>query len=393
MRPLVVSFFTAGTQYERDARKLATSCQRFGYDLDMTPINQGALSWDEVTRLKPQIVRQAAQRHPDRSLLLLDADCWFARPVPWLEQEHGVDVACWQLDPATDLRVGTFIQRHKHQGFRRGSLWASGRVLFRPESLGQILDEWEAVNRERRNDWGDQLNLQIACGRIGATSLAMPSNLIEDIDHRSGFRLAVKRHPVAGRPVPERKVVLMGSAPGVVEWWKRARDWYWREGFTVAAINNAWRVPDLGDLDLWLAPADFAGPEPPPCVPRNSTIGYREQGYRVEERFANWVIGPYWVRKVRTTATDALVHLLNEAIHDEVKLTVHVAGCDMVYPSSGPSHFYGNGPADPLRYTQEQLAKALLAVQGFYEKAGATLRNVSGQVETRLPWERLEVAA
>jgi hypothetical protein len=343
--------------------------------------------------MKPQIIRAAAERHPGKPLLFLDADCWIRRASPWLEGDRG-ELALWTLDPRT-LPKGRFIQRHKYQGLRRGSLWAGGRLLFRPGAMmGQILDEWEKVNLERCNDWGDQLHLQIACSRLGVEGVAMPDYVVAALAHCSGFHRGLKRTPKAQRDVPERKVVLLGSAPSVVKWWKRTRGWYMREGFSVVAINNAWRVPSLDELDIWMHPLDFSGPEPPAEIPRNSTIGYREMGYPVGREFSNWVIGPYWLRGVRLTVTDALVSMLNEAVADGVRLTMHVAGNDMVYPTDGKrTHFYGVGQPDPLRYRSAELDTALLQVQAFYRDAGAVLLNVSGQAETRLPFERMEVAA
>jgi hypothetical protein len=86
--------------------------------------------------------------------------------------------------------------------------------------------------------------------------------------------------------------------------------------------------------------------------------------------------------------------MLNEAVADGVRLTMHVAGNDMVYPTDGKrTHFYGVGQPDPLRYRSAELDTALLQVQAFYRDAGAVLLNVSGQAETRLPFERMEVAA
>lgn len=391
MKPVVISFYTAGTPYEVDAAKLAASCIAHGYALDLTPIPAGP-SWTAVNRMKPQIIREAARRHYGRPLLFLDADCWFTARVPWLEREHG-DLALWKVDPNA-MRPGQFLQRHKHQGLRRGSLWAGGRLLFgRGGRLEEILTAWERMFVERSGDWGDQIHLQIACERLGIEAKAMPAHVVDAIAHESGFHRHHLHPARKKRERPERKVLVLGSAPDVPAWWERNRARYVREGFTIAAINNAWRVPALADLDLWLHPLDFAGPEPPPEIPRNSTIGYRALGYDVGQRFDCWVIAPYWLRgEVRLTVTDALTHLLNESIADEVRLTVHVAGCDMVYPRSGPTHFYGTGVPDPLRFPAVQVRAALMRLQAFYRDAGATLYNVGGRSDTRLPFQRLVAA-
>lgn len=390
MRPVVCSYYTAGTPYEADAAKLEESCRAHGYVSDITPVSAGP-SWDAITRMKPRILRDAAARHRGQPLLFLDADCWVQSQDPWLHRKHG-RLALHKID-ANEIPRGKFGQRHKHQAHRYGGMWQSGRVLLRNDAgLVEILDAWEQELEQRCNDWGDQMALQIACRRLGVEAVTIPRQVLKDaLRHASGFHRHWQR---AAPDTPQRRMLLLGSAPGIVEWWKEHRAWYVREGFVIAAINNAWQVPDLEDLHLWLHPSDFRGAPAPDMIPRNSTWRYGELGY-VTGKTGNWVIGPHWLRGVRLTVTDALVHLLNEALVDGVRLTMHVAGCDMQYPATGQTHFYGTGIADPLRYSEGELARALREVQGFYDQHGATLINASDATETRLPFARIvaEVAA
>jgi hypothetical protein len=127
-------------------------------------------------------------------------------------------------------------------------------------------------------------------------------------------------------------VLMLGSAPMAVE----AAQWP-REAFDkVVAINNAWRI--RGDWDVAIYPWDFP-------VDRRPLAG-QGQSVVTEAEFvpAQNLLGGFVYAGATMAFTGAYWALgaLNPAV-------VAFFGCDMHYPASGPTHFYGSGQPDPLR--------------------------------------------
>ena len=128
-------------------------------------------------------------------------------------------------------------------------------------------------------------------------------------------------------------VLIMGSGPAAVA----VRDWPARAFDARVAINNAWRLrPDWTHL---VHPEDFpAHRRPQTPAPGQRIVDYRDY-VPAQNRFGGFVYGGgtmaftagYW-------ALDALAPRVMAFV-----------GCDMVYPATGPTHFYGTGAADPLR--------------------------------------------
>lgn len=127
-------------------------------------------------------------------------------------------------------------------------------------------------------------------------------------------------------------VLMLGSGPQVLA----ARDWPRAAFDRILAINNAHRVRP--DWDLMIHPWDFppeALPEPRPgqaliteaaFVPaQNALGGFVYAGATMAFTAAYWAL-----------------HALRPKV-------IAAFGCDMHYPQTGPTHFYGKGSPDPLR--------------------------------------------
>jgi hypothetical protein len=127
-------------------------------------------------------------------------------------------------------------------------------------------------------------------------------------------------------------VLMLGSAPMAVE----AAKWP-REPFDkIVAINNAWRV--RADWDAAIHPWDFPEDRRPLAGPGQAVVTEAEfvpaqnlLGGFVYAGATMAFTGAYWA-----------LHALRPAV-------IAVYGCDMHYPKSGPTHFYGSGQPDPLR--------------------------------------------
>ncbi len=128
-------------------------------------------------------------------------------------------------------------------------------------------------------------------------------------------------------------VLILGSGPSVTE----AETWS-RDPFeTVVAINNAWRV--RSDWDFLIYPEDF----PEERMPERPQAGQLLVTYKdfvpAQNRFGGFV---YAGGTMAFTAAYWALAVLRPQV-------LAFLGCDMVYPVSGPTHFYGKGTADPLR--------------------------------------------
>ncbi len=128
------------------------------------------------------------------------------------------------------------------------------------------------------------------------------------------------------------QVLLLGSAPMAAA----AREWPRAPFDRVVAINNAWAI--RSDWDDMIYPWDFPEdrrPSPGPgqnlitqedFVPTQNTYGgFVYAGGTMAYTAAYWILGALRPR------------------------TIAVFGCDMHYPATGPTHFYGTGTPDPLR--------------------------------------------
>ena len=128
-------------------------------------------------------------------------------------------------------------------------------------------------------------------------------------------------------------VLILGSGPSVVA----AGDWPRGPFDRIVAINNAWAVrPDWDDL---IHPSDF----PPARMPRATGPAQRivtaADYVPVQNRFGGFV---YAGGTMAFTAGYWALGALRPRV-------MAFLGCDMVYPATGPTHFYGTGTADPLR--------------------------------------------
>lgn len=128
-------------------------------------------------------------------------------------------------------------------------------------------------------------------------------------------------------------VLILGSGPNVVA--SKAWPATWFDHIVV--MNNAWRVrPDWNAL---VYPEDF----PADRMPHNVAVGQKlvdaDAFVPAQNNFGGFVYAGGTM--AYTTAYWAL-----SALRPTIMAFL---GCDMVYPKSGDTHFYGTGTADPLR--------------------------------------------
>lgn len=126
--------------------------------------------------------------------------------------------------------------------------------------------------------------------------------------------------------------LMLGSAPMAAE----AALWP-REPFdTVIAINNAWRI--RADWDAAVYPWDFP-PDRHPIAGPGQRLVTEDDFVPAQNAFGGFVYAG-------ATMAFTSAYWMLFALRPKVIATF---GCDMHYPASGDTHFYGQGAADPLR--------------------------------------------
>ncbi len=127
-------------------------------------------------------------------------------------------------------------------------------------------------------------------------------------------------------------LLMLGSAPMAVE----ARDWPRAPFDRILAINNAHLVrPDWDDM---IHPWDFPEHRRPKPRPGQRLIT-QEDFVPAQNAYGGFV---YAGGTMAYTAAYWALDALRPTV-------IAVFGCDMHYPATGPTHFYGTGTPDPLR--------------------------------------------
>lgn len=127
-------------------------------------------------------------------------------------------------------------------------------------------------------------------------------------------------------------VLVLGSGLTAL----RAAAWPRGRFDRIVAINNAWRVrPDWDDL---IHPWDFPADRLPAC--RDNQRLVTEQEFVPAQNAQGGFV--YAGATMAYTAAYWALHALKPRV-------LALMGCDMHYPDTGPTHFYGTGTPDPLR--------------------------------------------
>lgn len=126
--------------------------------------------------------------------------------------------------------------------------------------------------------------------------------------------------------------LMLGSAPNAVD----ARDWPRAPFDHIVTINNAWRIRD--DWDDLCCPWDFPQDRRPTPAAHQRLI-LQEDFVPAQNLYGGFV---YAGGTMAFTTAYWMLAALKPAV-------IAVLGCDMHYPATGQTHFYGTGTADPLR--------------------------------------------
>ncbi|WP_146346191.1 hypothetical protein [Falsiphaeobacter marinintestinus] len=173
------------------------------------------------------------------------------------------------------------------------------------------------------------------------------------------------------------RVLILGSAPNAVE----ARDWPREQFDAIVVINNAWRV--RSDWTYFIHPEDFPQDRHPSDIAPGQQIVTHTDYIPSQNRYGGVVYAG------ATMAFTAAYWALGALRPDHLCFF----GCDMVYPPSGHTHFYGTGTADPLRddITLADLTAKANRFEYFAAQQDCLVSNLS-QNPSALPYQRTHIA-
>jgi hypothetical protein len=169
-------------------------------------------------------------------------------------------------------------------------------------------------------------------------------------------------------------VIIMGSGPGVL----LAQGWVKEQKQTLVAINNAWQVRP--DWDWLIHPEDFPEDRHPQQLLPTQKIATAADYVPIQNDFGGFV---YAGGTMAFTAAYWALGALKPRV-------IAMVGCDMVYPTTGRTHFYGKGEADPLRddITLRSLEAKSARLMIMAAQSGCAMVNLSVAPESRLIYPR-----
>ena len=130
-----------------------------------------------------------------------------------------------------------------------------------------------------------------------------------------------------------QRILIIGSGPNATE----VRSWHLSKFDKIVVINNAWRVTEHWTDMIY--PYDFPSDRLPEKLATGQRLIDETHFVPAQNHYGGFVYAG------GTMAYTAAYWALREYAPDEICFI----GCDMYYPDTGPTHFYGTGQPDPLR--------------------------------------------
>ena len=158
-------------------------------------------------------------------------------------------------------------------------------------------------------------------------------------------------------------VLILGSGPNVLD----CRDWPRAPFDRIVAINNAWAVRP--DWDMLIHPDDFPPDRHPRALQPGQSIVTAADYVPLQNSLGGFV---YAGGTMAFTASYWALAALRPRL-------IAVLGCDMVYPATGQTHFYGQGSPDPLRedVTLRSLEAKSARLMALAAEQGCAMVNLS----------------
>ena len=227
---------------------------------------------------------------------------------------------------------------------------------------------------------------------IQSINSIIPDDLMEKLGYEKKSQTAPK--PIAKKKPDGKKVLIIASGQSASQF----KDYDFEEnGWTVVAVNNAWQAC-RDELKYWIRPGDYKGdvfqnPKEGQIIVKSYHSQLKKFGGQKACGYSITLNAAYWV--------------LSELKPN----TIAFLGADMNYTpdkETGATSFYGVGydiknrkESDPDRMAkmyksekqtpEEYLREVYQRMENFANKQNCKVYNISKGVETRLPYQRIEV--
>ncbi len=193
-RPVVVSYWTAGSGYAKEAEYLVRSCRGQNLEADVREVPDLG-NWQANTRRKAAFILEALDRHPGRGVVFVDADAVF-RTYPFEFEDIREHVGlCWRdyaLFPAG--------------GRTQGRELLSGTIYFSPtDEARDLLRLWIRENERNPLVW-EQQNLERIVTHAGWDGMIkeFPASYCQIFDSMKSAGAPVIEHFQASRRLKEK---------------------------------------------------------------------------------------------------------------------------------------------------------------------------------------------
>lgn len=196
MRYIVIGYFTIGTLYEIEIRRLISSLIRFQIPYFIKPIADLG-DWYRNVQYKPTFLMEMLDRFPDKSLVYVDADAEFCKPPVLFDA----------LDARSDVNIGVHLLDHTKRGRPQANFeMLSGTIYLKNNQIVRdLLYQWEVLCRKGGKLW-DQTAL--ASVLEGKAFQILPEEYCTIYDYMSDVKEPVIKHYQASRQISNKDGAL-----------------------------------------------------------------------------------------------------------------------------------------------------------------------------------------
>jgi hypothetical protein len=148
-RPIFISFYTRGTGYEKEARRLKDSLWRFSLRNDIQSVESTG-DWIRNAGMKPKFVRQMMDKYPENPVVWIDADA-VIKTYPVIFDKIIDDFAChFRNKPGHmggELLSGTLYFSNTPESRRLVDLWIKEQEnapkMWDQQTLRRAWEKWK----------------------------------------------------------------------------------------------------------------------------------------------------------------------------------------------------------------------------------------------------------
>lgn len=186
---MVVSYFTKNTGYAREIQNLIRSAKQFNLPIDIEGV-ANLKDWQKNTHFKARVIRQMMDKHPDKSIIFVDADAVFKRDP--------------MLFPIVDADIGICFRDYRRfpsAGRKEGKEFLSGTIYFaNNEKTRNLVDQWIKLNSARSTVWEQKNLFHVIQSNIGKIKIfEFPATYCQIFDSMRNAGSPVVQHMQASR--------------------------------------------------------------------------------------------------------------------------------------------------------------------------------------------------